>query len=403
MVPLDRRVWYEATSLRDGGCDVTVICPAATGAHAGNAADKTFIKYPQVLEGIFIYRFPLVFSEGGSWSYLVEFATAFFWIAFLTLKIWLERKFDIIHFCNPPDIFFPLGLLYRLLGAKFIFDHHDLFTENIAWRYKGIKKRILYPLARFCERMTFKCANLVISTNETYRRIAIERGQLPENKVVIVRNGPKISEFQPIVSGQAEKKEYRYLVGFVGVFGEEDGLLEFIDSIRHIVMDRKREDIHFAIIGDGSVRMRAFEKIKELQLDRFIEMPGMIRDLHMLIRKMSLADLFVSPEPFTPMNSASTFVKIGEYMAIGKPIVAYDLKESRFTAGDAALYIQPGDPCAFGEGIIRLLDDPARRKVMGEYGRARFMQVLAWEHQEKALLSTYESLLADKGGKRQSR
>jgi glycosyltransferase involved in cell wall biosynthesis len=388
-VPIDRRVWYEATTLRDAGWQVVVICPDAKSSHAGRGADRQRGPKEETLEGIKIYRFPLVFAETGITNYIQEYLVAFICIAWLSWKVWRKHGFDILHVCNPPDIFFPLGLFYRLLGASFVFDHHDLFPEMLIWRYPRLSGRVMYIFARLAEYLTFRCANAVIATNESYRQIAMERGDVPGSRVIAVRNGPKISVFVPVEPLPALKREFSFMVCFVGIMGVEDGVLEMLDVIRHIIRDLGRRDILFALIGDGAIRLRVMTDIAADGLEPYVDMPGMIRDDVTLRQYMSTADVFVSPEPLTPLNTRSTFIKIGEYMAMGKPIVAFDLCETRYTAQDAACYVTPGDIRGFAHAIVQLLDEPERRHHIGTKGRQRMVGELGWEYQSPQLLRAY--------------
>jgi glycosyltransferase involved in cell wall biosynthesis len=392
--PFDIRVWYEATALRDAGWQVTVICPAATGVHADKETSGV-TGTPENLDGVTVYRFPLTFAEGSVFSYLVEYLSAFASIVWLSWRVWRDGRFDIIHFCNPPDIFFPIGLLYRLLGARVVFDHHDLFPEFVTWRYHGLLGRLLYVIARVTEYLSLRSANAVISTNQSYRRIAMERGGISEDRVLVVRNGPKINEFVPVEPVPALKRGFPYLVCYAGVMGHEDGVLELLTSIRYIVHDLGRRDILFVLLGDGAVRSQALDNVAAWGLETVVDMPGMIQDRLLLRRYMCTADVLLSPEPLTPLNVHSTFIKVGEYMAMGKPTVAYDLDGTRHTAGRAAVYVEPGNIQEFGQAIVTLLDDPERRQRMGDIGRQRILNHLGWEHQQQNLFRAYAIALAE--------
>jgi len=395
MVPVDRRVWYEATSLRDAGWDVIVICPEGTGAHAGKpkVGDTSHITQ-EVLDGVTVYRFPLVFAEHGVADYLREYVTAYISITRLAWHVWRNGPFDILHICNPPDIFFPLGLFYRILGARFIFDHHDLFPEMVGSRYQSQAGKFLYAIARISEYFTLRSADVVIATNESYRRIALDRGCVPAEKVIVVRNGPKTEEFTPEEPLAALKRGFPFLVCYVGVMGQQDGISELVETIDFVVHSLGRDDILFVLVGDGADHTMAKTRLKERGLGRFVDMPGMIRNTGDLRRYMSSADVFVSPEPRSPLNIHSTFIKIGEYMAMGKPIVAYDLPETRYTAEEAAFYVEHGDTAGFGKAITALLDDPERRQRMGAIGRKRVVDKLSWEHQQQHLFRAYEIALS---------
>lgn len=384
-VPFDRRVWYEATSLRDEGWMVTVICPEDGETPATSLADH--------IEGITVYRFPLEFAKGGTKKFLREYLTAFISIERLTRKIWQESPFDIIHICNPPDIFFPIGIFYRLCGARFIFDHHDLFPENVAWRFRNFGGRLLYLMSRVCEFLTYQSAYLVIATNESYKQIGHSRNHVRENKIVVVRNGPKEKEFIPIDVLPDLKRGFLYIACFVGLMGNEDGIDELTEIIRYTVLELGRKNILFTLIGDGPRKKPAEERLQELGLEQYVDMPGLIRNDYLLRQYMSSADMFLSPEPWTPMNDRSTFIKIGEYMIMGKPIIAFDLKETRHTAQDAAIYVSPGDIPGFCRALISLIDDPDRRKSMGEFGYKRVVNELCWERQKQFLFQAYDLAL----------
>ncbi len=392
-IPYDLRVWQEATTLRDAGWCVTVICPAVIGVDPDPEALGKPAKCEE-LDGVTAYRFPLTFARGGIAGYVVEYLMAFLAIAHLSWRVWRHGHFNIIHFCNPPDIFFPVGLFYRLLGARVVFDHHDLFPELIAWRYSRPVGKPLYFLSRVAEYLTFHSANVVISTNQSYRQIAMGRGRVPRDRIVVLRNAPKSDEFAPAEPNAALRRGIRYLACYAGVMGYEDGVLELISSIRHIVHEMGRSDILFILLGDGAIRPQALAQVKAWGLETAVDMPGMIHDRLVLRQYLCTADVCLSPEPLTPLNAHSTFIKVGEYMAMGKPIVAYDLQETRFTAQEAASYVPAGNAQEFGRAIVTLLDNPDQRRRMGEFARQRFLSCLSWEHQQQNLLEAYRLALA---------
>lgn len=392
-VPIDRRVWYEATTLRDAGWQTTVICPVAKGIQ-DNKEDQVETGKAEDLDGVTVYRFPLKFAYSGMKDYLNEYLTALFSIARLSWRAWREGRYDIIHFCNPPDIFFPIGIFYRLLGARIVFDHHDLFPELIAWRYSGLSGKLLYAIARLTEFMTFRCANVVISTNQSYREIAICRGRVSNDRVFILRNGPRSDTFVPVEPVPSLKNGFPYMACYAGVMGYEDGVLELLDSIRHIVCEMGRRDILFMLLGDGAIRPQALAQLKDWGLEDIVQMPGMIHDNLLLRQYLSTSDICLSPEPLTPLNAHSTFIKVAEYMAIGKPIIAYDLQETRFTAQEAAIYIAPGDCQEYGRAIVALMADPERRRVMGQFGRQRLISDFCWDLQKQNLFRAYAAALA---------
>jgi len=389
-VPIDRRVWQEATTLRDAGAQVFVICPMAKGSRAVDAEDRELPSDADDVDGISVYRFPLTFAEGGLASYINEYSAALISIARLSWRIWRQHRFEIMHLCNPPDIFFPIAIFYRSLGVRVLFDHHDLFPEMILWRFQGALGRMLYLLARLSEYLTLRVANVVVVPNESYREMAVGRGNLAAERVIVVRNGPKTEEFGPQEQLDELRRGRRHMVCFVGVMGVEDGVLEMVKVIRHIVWEIGRSDIHFALVGDGPIRGEARAMILADDLEAFVEMPGMIDCNETLGQYMWTADILVSPEPLTPLNARSTFIKVGEYMGFGKPIVAFDLPETRYTAQGAACYVTPGDIRGFAEAIVGLLDDPEQRGRMGTLGQKRIVEELGWRHQVQYLFHAYD-------------
>lgn len=386
-IPYDNRVMYEAISLQDAGWEVAVISPYAPGSTISKAEAAN---QPRVIEGISNYQFKVSFADAGVAGYLIEYLTAFFKILRLSWRVWKDGRFDVIQFCNPPDIFFPIGLFYRSFGVGIVFDHHDLFPEFILSRYKGFIGRLLEIAARVFEFFTFRSSQVVISTNESYRQIAIKRGKLSKDRVVVVRNGPRTERFFPVEADPSLKQGFPYMACYAGVMGQEDGVLELQQSIRYIVQELGRQDILFVLLGNGAVYQHVLEKNREWGIDNYVFMPGMIRDRELLKRYLSTADVCLSPEPCTPLNAYSTFIKIGEYMAMGKPVVAYDLKESRYTAQEAGIYVLPDDHEEYGRAILALLDDPEKRKEMGKVGQQRILESLSWEKQEPHLLKAYQ-------------
>jgi len=388
-IPYDIRVWYEALSLRDNGWDVTVICPCLTSAHL-EAYKST---NPRDLEGITLYQFELKIAEEGIIGYFLEYWSAFFNIMKISWRVWKNEKFDTIQFCNPPDIFFPLGIFYRLLGVGVIFDLHDLFPEFVASRYKGFKGRLLGFVAQVTEFLSFRSSHVVITTNESYQSVAVQRGRLQKDRVKVVRNGPRIEQFSPVEPDLKLKQGFRYMACYAGVMGHLDGVLELQESIRYILQELNRSDIFFVLLGNGAVYQEVIEQNQKLGIQANVYMPGMIRDKNLLVKYLSTSDVCLSPEPYTPLNAISTFIKIGEYMAVGKPVVAYDLVESRYTAQEAGVYVTPGNYKEYARAILSLMDDPEKREVMGKFGRERITNTLRWGIQEKKLLQAYQFAL----------
>ncbi len=385
-VPADRRVWQESRALVDAGFDVTVICPL--GTNHDRERETT-------IEGVRILRYPLRPAAGGARGYIREYALALWHTLRLAVKVRRERRIDVVHACNPPDLLFLIALTLRPWGARFVFDHHDLVPELFASRFPG-KRPILDRLVRTVERLTFATADAVISTNESYRRVAIERGKMAPDKVQIVRSAPDLSRFlrqQPDSSLRCGKP---HLLAYLGVMGAQDGVDYALRAVKLLRDELGRDDFHCVFMGAGD----ALEELKllseQLGVADIVEFSGWAGD-DLIQRCLSTADVCLSPDPLTPFNDASTMNKVIEYMAMSRPIVSFDLVESRFSAGDAAIYVRNNDEMAFAEAIDALLSDPDRRRQMGELGRNRVKQQFSWEISRRALVQFYEDLLGTEG------
>jgi glycosyltransferase involved in cell wall biosynthesis len=378
-VPFDRRVWMEATTLAEAGYRVNVICPKAK-----------YTRFYEELENVRIYRYPLPSLESVL-GHLLEYAIALPVTFFLTWVVFFRGGFDVIQSANPPDMFFLIGGFFKLFGKKFVFDHHDLMPEICDSRWKGWKHKLTYPLSIWSEKLTFRTADRVISTNGSYREVAIKRGRVKPDRVSVVRSGPSIKSFIPELENHALKKGRKYLVCYLGVMGPNDGLEFLLQSIDFVIHKLLRNDIYFTLIGSGDLQPRLKKMCTKLDLDEYVEFTGRIPERQ--VREIiSTADLGVAPDPKDPLNDVSTMNKIIEYMALGKPLVCYDLKEARVSAGDAAIYAKPNDTEDFARKVIELLEQPERRKMMGDFGRMRFEKELAWDHQKKSLLILYRDL-----------
>lgn len=378
-VPFDRRVWQEACALRDAGYQVSVICPT------GKGCEESY----QVLDGIHIFRHPLPVEGNGAMGYLLEYAAALFWEFFLAWRVLLRRGFDIIHACNPPDNIFFIALFFKLVGKKFIFDHHDINPE--LYEAKFGKRDFFYKVILAWERWTFRTADVSIATNESYRRIAIERGGMPPEKVFIVRSGPNLDRMRILPPDESLKKGRRYLVGYVGVMGKQEGIDYLLRAVRHIVYGIGRIDIHFGLVGGGTEleAMRAYAT--ELGVADYVTFTGRVPDSEMLAM-LNTADVCVNPDVANEMNDKSTMNKVMEYMALGKPIVQFDLTEGRFSARGASLYAKNNDEKDLADKILELLDDSEERERMGRFGLQRVRKELAWEYEAPKLIAAYESL-----------
>jgi len=378
-VPFDRRVWQEATTLVAAGYEVSVICPKGKG----------FERARDTIDGVHVYRHPLPFEADGALGYLLEYGTALFWELVLAWKIYATRGFDVIHACNPPDTIFLIGGLFKLLGKRFVFDHHDINPE--LYEAKFGRRDAFYRLLRVLERLTFLAADVSIATNESYREIAIERGRMPPDRVFVVRSGPDLRRLRVLPPVPALRRGRPYLVGYVGVMGRQEGIDLLLQAVRHLVRDLGRTDVQFALVGGGTELEAMKAYAGELGVREFVTFTGRVPDEE-LLAVLNTADVCVNPDIANEMNDKSTMNKIMEYMALGKPIVQFDLKEGRYSAQEASLYATRNDPVDFARKIAELLDDPSRRARMGEYGRDRVVRRLAWEHEAPALLAAYEAL-----------
>jgi glycosyltransferase involved in cell wall biosynthesis len=376
--PFDRRVWQEALALRAHGHEVSIICPKGRG----------YERRYEVLDGVHIYRHPLPVEADSAIGYGLEYGLSLLWEFALALRVAVTRGFDVIHGCNPPDTIFLVAYFFRLFGKRFIFDHHDINPE--LYEAKFDRRDVWYRLLCRLERWTFKCADVSIATNESYRSIAIERGGMAPSRVFIVRSGADLSRVRCVSARPELRRGKRYLVGYVGVIGKQEGLDLLLQAIAEL--RRGRDDVHFTIVGDGTELPALRQLTHELNLDDCVEFTGRVSD-EVLWQIMSTADVCVNPDRANEMNDKSTMNKILEYMALGKPIVQFDLAEGRFSAGAASLYARKNDPQDFAVKLGELLDDAEKRNVMGALGRARVEAGLAWHHQIPNLLRAYETAL----------
>jgi len=385
--PFDRRVWQEACALRDAGYTVSIICPTGRGCEEKFAA----------IDGIHIWRYDLPNEADGALGYALEYSAALFWTFLLSVRVLFGRGFDVIHACNPPDLFFLIGGFYKLFGKKFLFDHHDANPELYVAKFG--RKDLFYRLMLAVERMTFKTADVSIATNHSYRRIALERGGMPSDKVYVVRSGPSLERLK-IVPAQPElKKGRKFMVGYVGVMGRQEGIDYLLQAARHIVYDLGRADVHFGLVGGGTSLEEMKALARELGVEDYVTFTGRVPDAQ-LLAVLNTADVCVNPDIATEMNDISTMNKIMEYMALGKAIVQFDLAEGRYSAQSASLYAARNDAVDFGNKIVELLDNPQLRREMGEFGRRRVVDELEWRHEVPKLLAAYESLWAGKPAKR---
>jgi glycosyltransferase involved in cell wall biosynthesis len=376
--PSDRHVWNEATAATRAGYDVTVICPAGSSRDRGAFEER---------EGVTIHRYRPRSAGERARGYALEYLAALWTIRRLARRIGRRGPIAIVHACSPPDFLLLAALGLRRRGARFLFDHHDLTPELYRSRFGG---GAVHRLTLAAEQIAFRSADLVLSVNDSYRRVAIERGRRDPADVVIVRTGPDLSRFLPTPPDPSLKRGRRFLLGYVGMMGPQDGIEQALHSLAEL--RASRDDWHAVLMGDGDVLEEMRALAGELGLGDRAEFTGWVEQ-ETIRRVLSTVDVCLAPDPKSPLNDVSSMVKISEYMAMSKPLVSFDLAESRLAAGDAGAFAEPGDQAGFAHLISGLLDDPGRRAAMGKAGRARVEGVLAWEHQERALLAAYRRLL----------
>jgi len=377
--PFDRRVWQEACTLRDAGYGVSIVCPTGPGCE---------LKF-EVIDGIHIYRYRLPLEASGGAGYALEYASAIAQMFILSWRVLLTRGFDVVHACNPPDLLVLVAGFFKLFGKKFLFDHHDLAPE--LYEAKFGRRDFFYRLMLRFERLTFRAADVSIATNESYRQVALERGRMPSERVFIVRSGPDLARLKRLAPDERLKCGRRYLVGYVGVMGRQEGVDYLLRAVHHVVFNLQRRDIQFGLVGAGTSLEQMKSLAAELGVAEFVTFTGRVPDRE-LLAMLNTADVCVNPDVANEMNDKSTMNKIMEYMALGKPIVQFDLTEGRFSAQRASLYARRNDAVDFAAKIVELLDDPVRRSAMGEFGRRRVEEQLQWRHEAPRLLAAYDAL-----------
>ncbi|GAA4673510.1 glycosyltransferase family 4 protein [Pseudonocardia yuanmonensis] len=379
-VPFDRRVWNECAALRAAGFDVSVVCPKGE-------KDPSH----QVLDGVHLFKyapFPPITRQA---LFVAEYLYSIMATVLLLCRAWRHRRFDVVQVCNPPDVLFLAVLPFKaLFGVKMVFDHHDLCPELYKSRFTE-KPGLAYRALVLAERLTFAVADHVVSTNESYRKVALERGRKDPTSVTVVRTGPDPRRLRRIEPEPSLRRGHPYLLAYLGVMGPQDGVDLAIRAMDHIVRERGRKDVALTLIGDGDMGPELRRLVTELHLEGVVEFTGRVPD-SLVARILSSADIGLSPDPKNLLNDVSTMNKTMEYMAFELPVVAFDLVETRVSAGDAAAYAEPNRVEKFGDVILELLDDELRRKSMAAAGRRRVEERLAWSHQAAAYVSVYDRL-----------
>lgn len=386
-VPFDRRVWLEATTLTRAGYVVSVICPKARG----------FTRGFEVLDGVHIHRYSLPFDAAGTLGFVAEFLWCFLRTVGMTLRVALRgRGFDVLHICNPPETYWPLAMVCRALGKRFVFDHHDLSPEMYRVKFGG-GSTLADAGLRFLERMTFRAADIVITTNESHRRVARERGGVAEDGVHVVRSGPDLARFSVHPPEPAWRRGKQYLLVYLGEICSQDGVEHLIRALLALRQEFGRDDVHCVLVGGGPHQPAVRAYADSLGVADLCTFTGQVSDVEELCRILSSADVGIVPDPVNPYSDASTMNKVMEYMFFGLPVVGYDLTENRFSAGEAGTFVAGDQGAGLAKAIDALLDDPRRRAAMGRVGAQRVRDELAWEHSVPALLAAYTQVTAPPG------
>jgi len=383
-VPLDRRVWLECQALRAQGYSVSVICPRGPGDPAR-----------EVIDDIGIYKYRPAPEARGAIGFAIEFALSWIRTAALSFVVRRERGFDVIQACNPPDTYWLLGLLWRHRGVRFIFDHHDLNPELFLSRFgrpRGLAARFQYKTLLWLERMTFRVADHVISTNNSYRAIALRRGHLRPDQVTVVRSGPDTRVMRPIQPHAEVAKRQEFLLVYLGIMGPQDNVDKVLEVVSELVQKRGRTDVRAVLMGFGDCLEELRAQAIAMGLDDCVHFTGRVGP-ETIANYLSAADIGVGPDEKTPLNDLSTMNKTMEYMAYALPSVSFDLTETRVSGGDSALYVPSGDIGAFADAIELLLDDAEARASLGRAARARVTSELDWQHQAQAYIHVFDTVL----------
>jgi len=381
-VPLDRRVWLEATTLVKAGYQVSIISPTGQG----------WIEAFEIREGVHIYRYPAVLEgSGGAASYVKEYSSALLHWFRLARKIWRENPFQAIHGCNPPDLICLLALWFRRKGVAYVFDQHDVCPELYIVKFQ--KRGIGYWLMRRLELLSYRSASIVISPNVSFHDIAVARGRKNTDDIFVVRSAPNLADFKPELGSKFDQIVAKTLLGYVGVIGQQEGMEHMVSAAHHLATVLGETDVHFLIIGFGPSLAEMKQQITKLKLEDYFTFTGALYG-PALVGALNAIDIGLAPDPCNAMNDISTMNKVVEYMALGKPVVQFDLTEGRRTAGGASLYAANNNPKIFAECIKTLVSNPERRRDMGKIGKERVVCSLAWSFSEPHLLAAYAHLAA---------
>lgn len=383
-VPLDRRVWLECLALKGAGYDVSVICPKGPGEPSR-----------AVIEGVHVYKYRPAPQASGVLGYLWEFGYSWLRTARLSRRVWRRQPFQVLQACNPPDTYWALARIWKRHGVQFVFDQHDLNPELFLSRFgepEGVAGRLQLWGLRWLERQTYAAADHVISTNESYRRIAVERGGLDRAQVTVVRSGPDTSVMRPVHPAPGTPSPQRHSLVYLGIMGPQDGVDTVLDVMAELVHRRGRTDVQATLLGFGDCLRDLQRRSHELGLDDVVTFTGRAGP-EMIAEHLSAAAIGLCPDHKTPLNDVSTMNKTMEYMAYALPSVSFDLLETQVSGGDACLYVPSGDVAAFADAVERLLDDPDLRVELARRARRRVSLALDWKPQSTAYVGVYDALV----------
>ena len=379
--PRDDRVRRETRTLVAAGYSVTVVAPLGAGE-----------PWEEVVEGAHVYRFAAPAGAKGFIGYLWEYGYSMAAIFLVSMRVLWREGFDIVHAHHPPDTFAFVGAFYKLLGKRYVFDHHDLAPELYHARFGGRGNRIVYSALVTLEKFACRVADHVITTNESYKAIELQRGDVPEQRITVVRNGPDMDESRAMEPRLDLRQQGKTIIGYVGVTGTQDGMDYLLRALHRLIFDLGRRDFFCIVVGSGDALPGLKSLAQGLGIADYVLFTGWVDEPAEVARYVSTMDICVAPEPSDPYNDRSTAAKVMEYMALGKPTVAFDLPEHRFTAQGAAIYARPNEEFDFARQIVLLMDDPELRRIMGAQGKARIETVLAWSKQERHLIEVYDTL-----------
>lgn len=348
--PQDERVQREATRLVAAGYRLSVIARSSSGQ-----------RWRESLDGVHVYRFPKPRPRSSLAGYLWEYSYSMVMIFALSLFVLLREGFDIVHAHHPPDTFAFIAAFYKLLGKRYLLDHHDLAPELYCSRFRECGNRLVYRVLVLLEKSACRLANCVIATNESYKVMEMQRGQVTEERIHVVRNGPSMERLQPVEPDPALRGKASTILGYLGMMSPQDGLDHLLRAIHFLIYDLGRHDVFCVLVGTGDMVPGLKVLATKLNIQEQVWFTGFL-PFEQWAPILSTVDIGVDPDPSNPYNDRSTMPKMMEYMALAEPIVAFDLPEHRVTAQDAALHAQPNDDLDFAMKIGLLMDDPELRR-----------------------------------------